>query len=93
MFEVIEDYKAQIYKSLKMPFGKHKGLHPNKLPVEYCKWLRKNKIDGQIGKYFKKAIGEILWSHKQQKFYCQNFIDPIVKPICVKQCYKCSCLK
>ena len=49
-----------------MPFGKYKGMHPSELPIEYCRWLRKEKIDAKIGKYFKKCIGSRIW-HDNQK--------------------------
>ena len=62
----IKDYQEYIGKSLKMPFGKYKGMHPSELPIEYCRWLRKEKIDAKIGKYFKKCIGSNIW-HDNQK--------------------------
>lgn len=57
----IKEYKEVIYMGLKMPFGKYKGMHPSDLPIDYCKWLRANKIDEKIGKGFKHAIGSKLY--------------------------------
>lgn len=55
-----KEYKQALMEGLKMPYGKHKGMHPSDLPLDYCEWLRDNGVDKTIGKTFYKAISTRL---------------------------------